>query len=700
MRIMINTYKSFAMRFIFIFYFCLFLSIGYGQNVTYEWAVNFGSTQMDRGTIIDLDNNGNVIIGGYYEADLDIDPSSNNFFLEHTEDKDCFLVKLNSAGELIWGFGLAGSDDNQFSAICTDELGNIFVTGYHYGSIDLDPGEESLVFNSNGQSDMFVCKYDPDGNLIWGTSFGNEKYSFFTDIDLDEDGNLLLMGSFSKKLDFDPGQDTLYLETVDRGFDAFVLKLTSQGAFVWVKQLGSNGPDSGTSLSIDSNGDLIVSGKFMYQIDLDPSPDSLMIQSNGEEDIFLCKLDALGNLIWGYGIGGENDDFIAASTLDDDDNIYLTGSYSYQTNLGTNDNEHIISSPAHTGFIAKYDNHGKIVWGRNISEGGRVLLGKVQIADDGNIFGCGRLDDDADLDPSEAEYILSAEGGVEDIIIVCLGLDSELIWAKSLGKQYQESASQLVVDDFGSVITTGHFQGNMDFDPGEGVEKILGSGYWDAFVQKMTPCYEYIDYSVTHCDSSLVAPNGDVVWDESGMYFDTIIEPHHCNEYYKIDFSNIVTEDSIIAYEDSLVAVQDGANYQWIHSFDGERYNILEGANEQSFVIDTMGYYSAIIDNFGCIDTTNFIYYDSLFFIIPQIDQIQFVAYPNPSRGHVEIDLGQNYSKVTVIVYNSAGLEIQKIDYQQISKVSLELKETGLYFLEVLIDKENSFVQKLLIRKE
>jgi hypothetical protein len=685
-----------------LFSILLTLSI-HAQNVVYDWAVQFKSSDHCRPYHLEFDPDSNLVIAGTYNARMDADPSNVNYYLEHVDEADAFIAKLSPEGNLIWAYGITGEGDESISNIELDQFGNIYVTGSFYEDIDVSMRSESHVFHSAGQTDMFVCKYSPDGDLIWAHQLGNYKYNFAYGFELDEEANLYISGYFSRSMDFDPGTDSTILECVDNYTDIFVLKLNKEGDFVWVKQLKGSLGDFNRTLHLDSENNILLAGNFRGELDFDPGDGVYQLTSNGEDDMYLCKLDQNGSFIWAHSFGKEHDEFMYHINTDSHDDVFVLGSYSFHTNLNTGPEEYLIESQAYTGFIAKYSKDGDFQWGRNIGEGenSKAIFSRIKFDSEDNIYGIGNLSGEIDVDPSENEYILSVGFGVEDILIMGLSSEGDLYWAKTFGRtSSQEYGQDLLLDQEGSIISCGYFQGGVDFDPGEGVAKLYAQGYWDGFVQKMNPCQYHYDWERNRCDEALVSPSGKYIWEESGIYFDTLQVPHECTKYYRIDFTNTIVDDTIMVSNDTLILQQSDAIYSWLHQFDEyEPISEIPNANESVYVIDTNGYYAARINLNGCIDTTAFIYFDSSWFINSLAEFDHHLVYPNPTNDIVNILFEKKYQQIELILYDQAGHQVLEQEYFNANSILLNIEKSGFYFLHLQSNGEKLLTQKILVLK-
>lgn len=120
------------------------------------------------------------------------------------------------------------------------------------------------MLTSNGHEDIFIMKFDSEGNFKWAKSMGNGD-SGFNDIGLslttDISDNVYVTGFFGGTVDFDPEEETQNLVS-NGGTDIFMLKLDSNGNFVWAKSIGGIGHDIGHSMIADNSGHIYLTGYF------------------------------------------------------------------------------------------------------------------------------------------------------------------------------------------------------------------------------------------------------------------------------------------------------------------------------------------------------------------------------------------------------------------------------------------------------
>lgn len=211
-------------------------------------------------------------------------------------------VRIPKGWARTWG----GTELTEGFSIAIDGSGNAYITGYFQGTVDFDPGPGLDNHTSNGDDDVFLSKFDPNGNFIWSRSWGGLELDMGYAVAVDGSGNAYVTGRFLGTVDFDPGPG-VDNHTAIGGWNTFLSKLDSNGNFVWARTWGGE-PDShmnGFSVAIDIFGCVYVTGEFGDRTaDFDPGPGVDNHTSNGDGDAFLSKFDSNGIFVWARTWGG------------------------------------------------------------------------------------------------------------------------------------------------------------------------------------------------------------------------------------------------------------------------------------------------------------------------------------------------------------------------------------------------------------
>ena len=293
----------------------------------FVWAKSFGGSANESGQSIEVDSSGNVYTTGYFQDTVDFDPGAGTTNLTSAGGYDAFVSKLDSSGDFVWAKIFSGSTYQEIGyAIAVDSSGNVYTTGYFWGTVDFDPGAGTTNLTSAGSNDVFVSKLDSSGNFVWAQSFGGSALDIGFSIAIDSSGNVYTLGVFRDTADFDPGAGTTNLTSAGIN-DLFVSKLNSSGALLWVKGFGGSSSESGQSIEVDSSGNVYTTGYFEGTVDFDPGAGTTNLTSVGSNDGFISKLDSSGNFVWAKSIGGSSGDSVRSIAVDSSGNVYTTGSF-------------------------------------------------------------------------------------------------------------------------------------------------------------------------------------------------------------------------------------------------------------------------------------------------------------------------------------------------------------------------------------
>jgi hypothetical protein len=258
--------------------------------------------------------------------------------------------------------------------------------------------------------------------------------------------------------------------------------------FQWAKSFVSQtiGTDEGLSIAQDPSGNILVAGAMRSDIDFDPGPGSYVLNSFSAEDIFITKLDPVGNLLWAKQIVANGWDEAHDVATDAAGNVYVTGRFAHGTGVDFDPGPGVFlltsSNATIESYILKLDPDGNFLWAQKIGGNGGDYGFGIAIDGDGNILLGGAFLGTVDFDPGAGVFNLTPAGG-QSVYVLKLDANGNFIWAKDLG-----SASfcyGLTVDNNNNVITCGYFSGVGDFDPGAAVFNLTAAANTDMFISKL-----------------------------------------------------------------------------------------------------------------------------------------------------------------------------------------------------------------------
>ena len=272
---------------------------------SFEWVKQIGATKAVEARSIAVDEEGNVCTTGHFNGEADFDPGVDKFFLL-AESFSAYIQKLDPNGNLIWAKKFAETSSG--GSIAVDAGGNVFVIGDFVGG------------PSMGGTDIFVIKYDKQGEMVWLEQMGGVGQDYGRSLILDADGNIFLTGIFEQTADFNIGGPAASL-TSSGETDIFIAKMNNTGDFIWVKQIGGSGYEEVRSISLDLEGNIYTTGGFSGMVDFDPGKATFSLTSELGHVTFVQKLHSSGQFAWAIQLPGTTYS-IRTGNLE---NILLTG---------------------------------------------------------------------------------------------------------------------------------------------------------------------------------------------------------------------------------------------------------------------------------------------------------------------------------------------------------------------------------------
>ncbi|NOT74308.1 MAG: hypothetical protein HOP08_05215 [Cyclobacteriaceae bacterium] len=488
--------------------FSLALSV-YAQQTPYvNWARKIGGSSSDLGTFVAKDAAGNLYYTGYFTTSADFDPSSGVFTLNTASagQRDSYITKFNSDGQLIWAKAFGGTNIDQGNAVTIDNSGNILITGMFVGTADFNPGTGVNNLTSLGNRDVYVLKLDINGDYVWAQKFGNTSLDEGFGIKTDASGNVYTVGIFAGNVDFDPGAGTAILNSSTSNHDTFVVKLDASGNYVWAKSFGGTGFDTSYSLALDASNNVILTGRYNGAIDLDPGPGTSTAPVYGSDDIFITKLDVNGGFVWTKTFGGTGTDWGFGVTTDASGNIYSTGYFAgtVDFNPGAGTFNLTILANYTEAYVQKLDASGNFIWavrmgGPNTATSEETYGKSIDLDPSGNILTTGEFTGTADFDPGAGTFNITAVSTAQpDIFVSKLSNNGDFVWAYNIGGVNIDFAGSILSSSTGEVYVTGGFIGAVDFAPGSCFYNQSGTaGSVDMFMQKVSTVSNVFNTPVT-----------------------------------------------------------------------------------------------------------------------------------------------------------------------------------------------------------
>ena len=335
-----------------------------------------------------VDENLNTYICGLFEFDLDFNPGPQSDIHTSNGNMDAFVIKFDGDGNYLWGKHWGGVSADYSEKITISNAGNILVSGYFHDSVDFDPGPGIEQRTSVQGRDIYVSKFNQNGDFLWVVTKHHDDLETTTGLALDSENNVYVSGFVIPN----------YYSY------SYLFKSDSSGNILWDLEWHSNESINCIDLCIDISDNPILTGEFSNTVDFDPgtgveertSINDPNNPSDYSSDVFVCKLDSNGNFQWVYTPGTIKEDTGNVITTDESGNIFLTGTF---FNYGTQES---------IEYISKLDPDGNPVWTRQFD----IWLKNydAEISPSGNLLFTGSFRYTIDFDPGPDEFLLSSNG--------------------------------------------------------------------------------------------------------------------------------------------------------------------------------------------------------------------------------------------------------------------------------------------------
>lgn len=539
----------------------------HAQN--FAWAKQMGGPTHDESRSVTVDQFGNVYTVGTFTGTADFDPGINIFNLTAAGGADIFVSKLDASGNFVWAKQMGGPYGERGYDIAIDDSGYVYTTGFFNGTADFDPGPSTYYLTSPGtvHGDIFISKLDNSGNFVWALKFGGSSSDRGLSITIDSAGNICSTGIYSGSVDFDPGSGVYNLLTITGVNHIYISKLSSDGNFIWAKSFGAGYNQDGTSIAVDSSGNVYTAGVFWGIGDFDPGPATYYLTSFGYSDIFISKLNASGDFVWVRQFGDTLEDSAQPIAIDHSGNVVTTGIFNGTVDFDPGVGTYNLNSLGSTDiFISKLDSSGNFIWAKQFGDTISEVALSLALDDTGNVFTAGCFRGTIDFDPGAGINSLTADSF--DIFISKLDSSGNFMWVKQIGGNNNDVAFSIDVDGAGNIYTTGYFGDTVDFDTEAGIFNLTSSGQLDIFVHKLGQSVNTIPENSID-DSFIIYPNP--AQDYCTMEFSDIISMGTINIYTPL--GQIIFTENIFSQskkEINLKNIPDGIYF--VKVFDGKKY--------------------------------------------------------------------------------------------------------------------------------
>ena len=252
-----------------------------------SWEKSFGFLGNDIGISVMQTNDQGYILSGILDVTASGGQGNTSRASQRHAGGDYWILKLNSSGNLEWSHYFGGNfTDTPEGIVQTNDNGYIIAGG--------SDSEDTDISNNIGSYDFWIVKIDASGNLVWEKSFGGTEIDEAKGIVKSNDGNFVIAG--------ETRSNSIDVTSNNGAADLWLIKIDNDGNLLWEKNLGGSSFDVARSISTTQDNGFLLVGSSR-------SNDGDVSQNKGQNDAWVVKVDASGNMQWEIAVGGSNIDF-------------------------------------------------------------------------------------------------------------------------------------------------------------------------------------------------------------------------------------------------------------------------------------------------------------------------------------------------------------------------------------------------------
>lgn len=404
-----------------------------------------------------------------------------------------FVIFLQAQPSILWEKSHGGSFDDD--AFC---ITRVFGNGYMIAGRSISPDGDRT--NALGSDDVWLLRINDNGDTLWQKSLGGTTYEVpYIIRQLPDSGYIFAGKTASNNIDV----------SGNHGIEDFwVVRTDSSANIIWQKCYGGTGIDIGAELKALSDGGFVIVGR-------NNSNDGNITGNHGSTDIWVIRLDSLGNLLWQKSLGGSSVEW-GTAIIQTSDGGYLVGGSTFSNNGDVSGNH-----GASDFWIVKLDSAGTLVWQKTYGGSANEQCMAIVENASGNFILCG--------------YTVSNNGdvtgnhGSDDVWLVEINNTGTLIWQKTYGGSQSDFGYHMNIMPNGNYIVCGSSasaDGDVSLNHGDYdywifMIDLSGNLLWETSVGGSAEDQPH--YIIPHTNGNLIvtgstrSSDGDVSFNHSAM---------------------------------------------------------------------------------------------------------------------------------------------------------------------------------------
>ncbi len=494
----------------------------YGQDTEWGLVSAGGGDNNDVGESVAVGASGNI----YTLVVLTENSSIDGIMVPVDGGYDLFLFCYQPSGKLEWSARILAENKGGEAGpmdLVLDQKENIFISGKFNNTIQFDPDGRPVTFVAK-TDDFYFAKYNKQGQFQWAKTSdnpeGNEEAYAIT---LDNDNNIYVAGEFESSLTF-PSKDkgplpfprADVLINAEKTDDVFIAKYTSEGAFLWARQLASDQRVRCHDLAVNSKNELYAVGET------NGSVGSLKVQKNGpgglenaeisgglDDDGFILTYSSEGILVRQYFMEEGDVERIYGIAIDQGDNYYISGHFSSDEDRTTSLLDTGEKNAGATDiFVAKYSAAHDLIWAKSDGDYCQDRGQAIALDQYNNVYITGFWFESGACDPSAVRDFYEISNA--QAYVSKFDTDGAQLWKRTFGGDTWDGGSSITVDQQNNVYVTGNYRGAATLD--NTILPVTGkSSYYLLKVDQKEPEINTIELSTQAGSAAAYLAGGDEV---------------------------------------------------------------------------------------------------------------------------------------------------------------------------------------------
>ncbi|MBP7496618.1 MAG: T9SS type A sorting domain-containing protein [Bacteroidales bacterium] len=398
------------------------------------------------------DKDGNIYACGRFSDSIKFDSIE---LKSKTDSRSMYIVKFSPEGKALWAKTTdIDSGPTIAKTLTVDYEGNIYVIGV-FGTPGCIFEKHNLkIIDPLVGQDIFIIKYNPDGEIIWIRSAGGECGSVepWAAV-VDSKGDVYIAGCLQAQYIL---LDTIKIYKIskacrDINFDLFIAKFSADGKALWGKVAG-NGKIAfnwAHGIAIDKQDNVFLTRYF----DADYiSFDTITLKKTKTEQLYIAKFNSKGKTLWAKTENTNSSAFFV--TTDTKDNCYIIGHIRSDSLIFGKDT--LYGKTNFNACVLKYDSDGNQIWGRAANKYSAISVYSVTTDSLDNVYAGGWFVqqpfayDTVTVPCDKGIYITKYDSSGKFNWVKCIEADGKL--------------RALHYDKFGNIYVAGYFVDTARFD--------------------------------------------------------------------------------------------------------------------------------------------------------------------------------------------------------------------------------------------